>query len=499
MFHQSIAGSVYELDHLTSRIREAIERNADQSRRTDAGQTSRFWSDIFATRPNFPDVNQLMVFRREGYAYGIGDDRQGERTREREYSARMSHIFRPMVDGDLLSRLPEPMLGAPLAFNHDGISCSSSFLINAATTQMVTAFVHKYGMPGPLRVLEIGAGWGAVAYQLHFTLDVQSYTIVDLPENLFLSTVYLGSTLPGRRVQILDVKGPRLNEIAPGNIAGCLPGTIDRIEGQFDLILNSFSLQEMALESVHVYTNWIESVLSDDGIFVSLNAHGKAGVRRPSDYGYERFHIHHWRAFRKNPSGFFNTIPYAVVAGRRRANSPDYPSAFQDVLGQLIQFGLDNDIAPLCDAVVAGSISEPQLTLLGIWSKVFGTRNVDERDRHLAAAAISDVSAVTPFLQAHAALLRKDMPAARALLELAASRGLSGFARARAEVILATLQVGPKSRWPFGTPTREPAHIAPVEGLDVTFAYPEASSLVVNGDLGPIISHAQRIFDSEAT
>jgi hypothetical protein len=255
----------------------------------------------------------------------------------------------------------------------------------------------------------------------------------------------------------------------------------------------------MSLESVQAYMNWIESVLSDDGIFVSLNTHGKAGVRRPSDYGYERFHIHHWRAFRKSPSGFFNTIPYAVVAGRRRANSPNYPSAFQDVLGHLIQFGLDNDIAPLCDAVVAESVSESQLTLLGIWSKVFGARNVDERDHHLATAALSDDSAVTPFLQAHGALLRNDMPAVRSLLELAASRGLSGFARARAEVILASLQVGPKSRWSFGTPATEPAHIAPIEGLDVTFAYPEAASSVVNGDLGPIIAHTQRIFGFEAT
>src|SRR5437879_13694855 len=102
-------------------VTNVIQRNAALSEASVAGKVSEFWRDVFAERPNFPDLNQLMVFRREGFAYGIGDDRQGSIERERAYSEQMYRIFSRMVDLDIVRKIPESAFGAPLVFQHDGI------------------------------------------------------------------------------------------------------------------------------------------------------------------------------------------------------------------------------------------------------------------------------------------------------------------------------------------------------------------------------------------
>lgn len=254
------AKTTMQLGNLQERIaivRAAIERNAEQSRHTAIGQTSKFWAELFGMRRIYPDLNALMVCRREGNILGVGDDPQGSFERERAYADRVHYIFRDMVNQDFVRRLPELTFGSPLVFEHDGIARSANFWINAATTSRFVDFVKKFGKKGPLRVLEIGPGWGMCVYQLHNSIDIESYTLVDLPENLYISTLHLGTVLPERKIKFIDVEGEKVREIAPGTLSACLPGAIHRIEAQFDLVVNSFSMQEMDLELVRGYIDWI--------------------------------------------------------------------------------------------------------------------------------------------------------------------------------------------------------------------------------------------------
>src|SRR6266700_2856712 len=102
-------------------IRGAIERNAAASAATDAGKTSGFWADVLADRRNWPDLNEICIFRRGDFTYGIGDGHQHDYEREKERSARLHHIFRRMVSSKFVASLPEPTFGAPLAFEHDDV------------------------------------------------------------------------------------------------------------------------------------------------------------------------------------------------------------------------------------------------------------------------------------------------------------------------------------------------------------------------------------------
>src|SRR5262249_45833215 len=161
---------------------------------------------------------EILVCRRAGHTLGAGDDPQGSLDRERGYSERMHHIFRRMVGREFVASLPETSFGAPLVFEHDGVHRSANFWMNAATTHRVSELLGRYGKRGPLRVLEIGPGWGACVYMLHRALDIESYTIIDLPENLYISTIHLGTRLPDRRLTFIDVVGDAIREIPQRSI-----------------------------------------------------------------------------------------------------------------------------------------------------------------------------------------------------------------------------------------------------------------------------------------
>jgi hypothetical protein len=464
-------------------VRSAIERDALQSAKTAAGRTSVFWVDMLAERPNYPSINEITVFRRENFAYGIGHDRQGGLEQERDYSGRIHHIFRRMVSADFVARVPESSFGAPLAFEHDGILRSAAFWIQSVTARRTLDFVGEFGKRGPLRVLEIGAGWGACAYQLHHVLEVENYLIVDIPENLYMSTLYLSSVLPNRQLDLVDVAGPTIRAIETNAIAACLPGAIERIEAKFDLVLNSFSLQEMDLESVQAYIDWVATVLSDEGIFVSLNSHAKAGVRNPSDYGYRKFHIHHWGVFRKCPPGYFNTIPYEVVLGRRRSDSPRYSDDVQDVLGWLMQSGLDQELEGLCKRFTSGALGTEDEKLIASYCRFFLADNDADRRVALKEASAVDNSPMTAFVGGQLAMVCGDPNSARALFADACSRGLAGFARVRAEVLLAAI----------ANRRNQAPKLAPIDGFDPTYAYPEVAKMLASGDAGSAVDHANRV------
>jgi hypothetical protein len=247
--------------------------------------------------------------------------------------------------------------------------------------------------------------------------------------------------------------------------------------------LNSFSFQEMPLDTVQTYVDWIEKVLSDDGLFISLNSHGKAGVRKPSDYGYEKYHLYHWNTFRLSPSGFLNTIPYEVVAGRRKPNSPRYYQYVQDGLGWLMQLGLDRDLDDLCAAMVNGTLDDRQSRLLGDYARFFSGTSDAERKDILTPLQSVDGSPIWPFVRAHLALAEGDHTLCVDLLAEACGRNLAGFARIRANVLQAGL-----SRNAY-----RPATLSEVEGFDPVLAYPEVSAIVESGDVSQMINQTNRI------
>jgi hypothetical protein len=104
---------------------------------------------------------------------------------------------------------------------------------------------------GELRVLEIGGGYGALAYWFKSAFRNCSYTIVDLPECLLYSALYLSLSLPDQRVSIGQAaKLPFGVRFMPNYMAHAL-------NEEFDLVINTLSLSEMSELQIRTYAELI--------------------------------------------------------------------------------------------------------------------------------------------------------------------------------------------------------------------------------------------------
>jgi hypothetical protein len=119
---------------------------------------------------------------------------------------------------------------------------------------------------GGLRVLEIGGGYGALAYWFKSAFRNCSYTIIDLPECLLSSALCLGLSLPDQRVSV-----GRLDDLPMGLrfVPNYMAHAVDE---QFDLVINTLSLSEMGVPQIRAYAELIaRHWIANGGLFFEQN------------------------------------------------------------------------------------------------------------------------------------------------------------------------------------------------------------------------------------
>ena len=428
----------YTISSILERFHHYLDRNLLFCRDHRAARVSAFWTQHFNDRSNFPKVPDLMSFRQGDFLYGIGDTKQSsaeQKQREFEEIRKSIALFTPDA---FVVALREPYFGAPLVFQNGTNWQSSSFILNAGTTWRVSELLKCYGPQGRgLHACEIGAGWGACAYQLHQATDILSYTIIDLPENLCLSSTYLTAALPDRATQFVDCGPGALQAPAQAALYFGLPPAIDRLSGPYDLILNTVSLQEMDRETVLEYLGWASRSLAGDGVLVSFNSHDKEGVRRPSEYLTTPLELLHMRPFRKVPAGFFNTIPYEMVF-RKTSDAKQDISVGVDALGEMMQLGLDSQLADYTEALLNRQ-SGVVTSFLSDVREFFYAADEERRAKSASGLLTNHRSAASTFLVANWQFAIGDFLTARQNLEESLLLGLADFARVRACVMLSLL------------------------------------------------------------
>lgn len=110
--------------------------------------------------------------------------------------------------------------------------------------------------------LEIGAGYGGFAHHISRLIKNTTYVIVDLPEVLLFSIVYISLLNPQKKLYIYNPKDVEILK-TPDMIRNYdfvfVPNyRLDWLEQlQFDLVINIASLQEMRTEQVDRYLRYI--------------------------------------------------------------------------------------------------------------------------------------------------------------------------------------------------------------------------------------------------
>lgn len=151
--------------------------------------------------------------------------------------------------------------------------------IDSLRCQHVIATLYRQGIISFLEkkrglILEIGAGYGGLLYQLSNILGKATCVIVDLPEILLFSASYLSLHNPNKKIYLYDKEdfAEFINSDNAKNYDFILIPNyrLDSLKKwKFDLILNITSMQEMRIEQVENYLDFISSVCT--GVFYTWN------------------------------------------------------------------------------------------------------------------------------------------------------------------------------------------------------------------------------------
>jgi SAM-dependent methyltransferase len=124
------------------------------------------------------------------------------------------------------------------------------------------------------RVLELGSGYGGLLRILKIKQPGMKFTLVDIPETLFLAHVYLRRGFPGAKFyfacsdrEARDIPNDADFAFLPAQIVKALAGQ------RFDLVINTMSLSEMTQSAVDYYVGFVENDI-ETSWFYHLNRFG---------------------------------------------------------------------------------------------------------------------------------------------------------------------------------------------------------------------------------
>jgi putative sugar O-methyltransferase len=134
-------------------------------------------------------------------------------------------------------------------------------------------------------ILEIGAGYGGLAYYLLKDTENLKYIDIDLPENMALTAYYLLNLFPEKKILLYGEDEITESTIKEYDILILPNFCIDKVsDGSCNLVFNSYSLAEMSKETIDFYIEHIMRVTKE--YFLHIN-HNKNSLVVADDFGID--------------------------------------------------------------------------------------------------------------------------------------------------------------------------------------------------------------------
>lgn len=365
---------------------------------------SHLWADIFSNRNAANNLSDFLIAFNEKntLSYGVtGNLPIAKRNAFIEY-------YKLLVEKKWLEMFPMSWLGSPSVLDFDGYPVNVNHLQNLQLFTEIKAMLDNVsGLPPALRIVEIGAGYGGVAYFLLKSGIAKSYTIIDLPENLKLSSFFLTQNFKDKSYYIASSPEP----CCPTKNIGLTfvpPGNIDSIkEWSFDLAINSDSLGEMPAETAKAYIQWIHEHLAEQGCFFTKNGHnrGKDGVQFPHEYGYQNFEFKTLRPLAAI-SNLFDDFSHNALLQKIENYINPYPSFYLDSICALYAVGLQGEMIRISEAFSRNEMNEEEKIFLDVCHKFFAKKELKEKllclESHIFyndyAVCVTYLKGITQFL-----------------------------------------------------------------------------------------------------
>jgi hypothetical protein len=325
---------------------------------------SHLWQDILDKREMdiaFPSYGSLLSMQDERMLGGVAALPMDKMKTKLFYK-----YYNDLLSPSEMNIAPEHLIGMPYLEPLHGTPISKSDLQNLRLFHFIKELLPEAFLARKLDIVEIGAGYGGLAYMLVKSGLVRSYTIIDLQENLQLNSFYISQNFPEMAVKVLH-SNETLAVLKENSLNFALPGHISVLDNlQFDLGLNSDSLGEMPKDTAKAYVSWIYEHLKEGGLFFSKNGHARSQntVLRQSDYGFEKFEICRLTPT-PNMSSTFDDFSLCIMAMKKPDswdNTINY--AFVDVLANMYYSGLTHELDFIAEAIVQDNLSSDEMQFL---------------------------------------------------------------------------------------------------------------------------------------
>jgi len=155
------------------------------------------------------------------------------------------------------------------SFKFEGKNISWDILISLDTLYAISE-VDNSIFTDSVIVVDIGAGWGRIGYVLKIANPKAKYVILDLPQALIVSSIYLPKRLPNESFLTYEKSKAitNLNKKNLNSYGGAFLGSfsLDNFDDKsIDFVINVASFQEMTDEQVNLYFDKIDKKLN--GVF----------------------------------------------------------------------------------------------------------------------------------------------------------------------------------------------------------------------------------------
>ena len=226
---------------------------------------SRYWEEELAGFDYMLDASPLIIRKLREHCYHI--------TGLKSYEYRLHHAhkkesFKQKLEA--LRKVDSKGLFIPEARELSGFGHEiDGELVNIDTLKFYESLIalDHAGLLDNIRrsaskpiVVEIGGGWGGFAYQFKKTCLQCTYVIIDLPQTMLFSGVYLKSLFPKAKTFIYGEGGYSLpqDDISNYDFVFLPHYSINSLRlPRIDLAINMVSFQEMSSAQVLGYIRWL--------------------------------------------------------------------------------------------------------------------------------------------------------------------------------------------------------------------------------------------------
>lgn len=284
---QKNAGEAYQVGYMWLPIYEGFMKEimaALSSENVEA--VSKIYRNFFR-EPCSVGLHGMPVDMFKDYFSGhITDDNKGK------YVADLMHRFNIWLTSIgktmPLSALKAPDVGNPYGCFIDGefyrAGCDYQHYYATMISRLVRGPKHQF-------VLEIGGGFGGLAYFMVRDNPGLTYIDVDLPENMALASFFLLSGAPDKKIGLYGEVNLQTDDLSQYD-ALILPNfAIQEIkDNAIDLCFNSYSLSEMPMPTVTNYMSHFNRISSK---FIYHINHTSVGGIKADDFAvdYNKFEL----------------------------------------------------------------------------------------------------------------------------------------------------------------------------------------------------------------